>query len=435
MIPFKPDSPKCISLLLFGGKHKESVNDLIIGANGEPECFKSGIKKGQVKTKKIMKDRIHKGLIKPLPGVLPQKTGYYSTDEKHLTNILRVIEEGTVGLSESEYPDKLLVTKQIIQTLLKIREISTQNNTFFTGAKEYIDIDGIARCQYSTCITPTGRTTCKKNNHQNIPKEGNSEIKKHFVSRYKDGSIVSGDYSQLEIRIQAQLSDDPEFINDVLKGIDFHIKRAASKNDWNYEEAFKRYTDGEREVAIERTKAKQFSFARAYGAGAKKISQNTGMPLEDAQALIENEELLYPVLTSYQADLYNMVTQHGWYADPWGIRYKFEKYTDDRGKQYYNYNETLNYRNQGFATGTIVLIMLGKFWREKALHNRDKYVMINTVHDSLMLDCKPEYVDQAKEDLKLLEQVQQVSKQYFNYDFKVPITVDVNAGKTWYECK
>ena len=130
----------------------------------------------------------------------------------------------------------------------------------------------------------------------------------------------------------------------------------------------------------------------------------------------------------------------GYYQDPWGRRYKFNKYpcpawlqrkgvTED-----YSHTEVQNFMVQGFATGSIVLGMLGLFWRQKALHNRDKYLLINTIHDSVMLDCRKEYTEDAKKDLLILENVAIISEQVFNYKFLVPIKVDTKTGENWFNC-
>jgi DNA polymerase I-like protein with 3'-5' exonuclease and polymerase domains len=79
--------------------------------------------------------------------------------------------------------------------------------------------------------------------------------------------------------------------------------------------------------------------------------------------------------------------------------------------------------------------MLGIFWRTKALLNRDKYLLINTVHDSVMLDCKSEFINQAYKDLKVLENVKEVAEEYFNDNLIVPIQVEISHGQSWADLK
>lgn len=244
---------------------------------------------------------------------------------------------------------------------------------------------------------------------------------------------------QLEIRIQAQMCKDEVYMDDINKGVDFHLKRLAMKEGKTYEEVSLAFNSGCQVTKKARSAVKGFSFARAYGAGPKKIAEQTGLSLAEIDKIIKEEAKTYPVLDKWNAYNKETVERQGYYTDPWGQRYCFTKYPNkfawQTGTESYNPNEMLNYIIQGFATGIVVFVMIGIFWRQKALYNRDRYLMINTVHDSLMLDCKKTYLRQAAKDLTILEDVGKVSERDFNYKFIVPIKVDIEAGKTWYDLK
>lgn len=270
--------------------------------------------------------------------------------------------------------------------------------------------------------------------------------KEHFISRYPDGVLVQADYSQIEIICQAQLSQDESFIQDVVNGIDFHIKRLALKEHMSYEEVFEKCKIEEDPVWVDkRSKVKAFSFARAYGAGVKKLSESSGLPPEEIKELIKAEEEAYPRLTLWYSWLKDQVEKTGQYKDPFGRIYKFRKYESKfewQKKQgvteSYSPTEIKNYMVQGFATGTVVLCMLGLFYREYLQYKyskdgKERFCLINTIHDSIMLDCQSEYVDFAKNLLqKTLTNIDYLSKM-FNYEWKVPLKIDIKTGKTWSE--
>ncbi|MEX3614482.1 MAG: DNA polymerase [Burkholderia gladioli] len=144
---------------------------------------------------------------------------------------------------------------------------------------------------------------------QNVPKEGKSEVKTVFISRFgEDGQIVQSDFTSLEVFVQAILTLCKQLIEDLRAGLDMHCVRVSQKEGISYEDALlKCKGDKARGIAPlpewekKRSEAKVFSFQRAYGAGAKKIAESTGMLLEDVEALILAEEVRYPELSAYNA--------------------------------------------------------------------------------------------------------------------------------------
>jgi len=402
---FNLNSNQHISLLFFGGQIQVEVT------------VNNGLyKNGKIKTKKEKVKVPVQGLeLIPKAGTETATKGFYSVNEENLLKI--------------EHP--------IAQALLEMRNIEKQISTYYTSVQELVyDVDNCIHQQYQHPLTNTGRLSCKAPNAQNVP-AGESLVKEHFVSRYVRGQIVSADYSQIEIRVQGQMSQDTAFIADINNGIDFHLRRLALKEGKTYEEVSQAYNQGCPVTKRARTAIKGFSFARAYGAGPKKISEQTGLSINEIKTLIENEAKAYPRLELWQQHNKALVERQGFYTDPWGQTYKFSKYPAWKPGMPASYSPTeiMNYMTQGFATGVIVLAMIGEFWRQKAIHNRHKYLMINTVHDSLMLDAREHYVRDAVEDLKILEEVSFISKRDFNYEFNVPIKVDVETGDSWHTLK
>lgn len=427
MIPeFNPSSPTHLSILLFGGEIKEDAVEPVL-VEGQPAIFQSGKNKGQLKTKKIQRLKSIKGLeVKPFYDWETKRKGIFSTDEKVLNKILIY--------SENK------IAHEVCKSLLKIRELEKQIGTYYTGVEDLLYPDATIHPQFTHVSTDTGRLSCKNPNVQNQP-TGYSEVKAHYISRFNNGILVQADYSQLELRVQAQLCGDVNYINDIVKGIDFHCKRLAAKEKRNYTEIVDLYKSGDKEISEARSIVKGFSFARAYGAGKAKIASQTGLSEDEVDLLIKNEEEMYPRLKLFDDWNKETVERQGWYKDPWGRRYAFKKFEapfwmrkQSGITENYLPTQLKNYKIQGFATGVIVLIMLGKFWREKALHNRHKYLIVNTIHDSVLVDCKKDFEEDLKKDLTILEEVDILSSRVFKYKFKVPITIDIKAGKSWLEC-
>jgi DNA polymerase-1 len=251
--------------------------------------------------------------------------------------------------------------------------------------------------------------------------------------------LISGDFSQLEICVQAWLSQDEYLIKDLNSGIDMHCKRLAFKVKKSYDEVFKLCkVDEIHEWVQKRKTTKAFSFQRAYGATAYSISQALDCPVEEIQALEKADLEMYPTLAEYNLQNQKLVEKQGYYTNPFGRRFYFNKldkpwyYEEYKGNCWYAPTKVKNYIVQGTASD-IVLIALGQLWR-KSLKYRDKWLIINTVHDSVILDCRKEYIEECNIFVKnVLEDVVFYIQKVYNVSINVPIKVDVSEGLSWYD--
>ena len=237
-----------------------------------------------------------------------------------------------------------------------------------------------------------------------------SKIKTCFTSRFgDDGVIMEGDWSQLEVVGQAFLSGDEQMKQDIRNGIDFHCKRLAYKLKEDYEDVWQKcHVSGSPKYIKMRKDIKTFSFQRAYGAGVNAIMESTGMTRAEVKELIEMEEEMYPKVAEYfemvrsEVESTRVPTSEKTYAGyPSGLGY----FTSITGRRYYfkefDSNEYLcrkgiyttfsmpqlrNYPVQGFSTGDIVPLVLGKLYRKLKTnpHLKNNVFFINTVHDSII---------------------------------------------------
>jgi len=180
------------------------------------------------------------------------------------------------------------------------------------GMLTLVQPDGMIHHKLNHTSTVTARFSSSDPNLQNIPKGNKSDVKTVFESRFgDDGCIIQSDFSSLEVYIQAILTHCQNLIADLKAGIDLHCMRLSLKEHMDYDEVKRlcrgyKDKDGVFHPAVEewdykRTGAKVFSFQRAYGAGAKKISDSAGIALEEVEALIAAEEARYPEISEYFA--------------------------------------------------------------------------------------------------------------------------------------
>lgn len=272
--------------------------------------------------------------------------------------------------------------------------------------------------------------------------------------------MMEVDYSQLEVIGQALLSGDKNMCEDVRNKVDFHCKRVAYKYKISYEEALAWCKDEKhpdyKEGKKVRTKIKEFSFQRAYGAGAAAIADSTGMSIDDVKALIEAEEIMYPGVLEFNELVERTVKEdavafkdpvrgyntyrRGWWQSPTGTRYSWRSYDapaflQERGiKDSFKPTELKNYPVQGFC-GEVVQIILGRLYRHFLSNNNyeGKALLCNTVHDSVWIDCHKDVVMQVARDVKaIMESVPQVLNELYGMEVDVPFPVEIEVGDNMY---
>lgn len=328
-----------------------------------------------------------------------------------------------------------------------------------------------------TCVDPTSLTVHHKLNHvntattrlsssepnmQNIPRGDKSDVKAMFVSRFGlKGRMLEIDYSQLEVVVQGWLSGDKQLVEDLCNRIDFHCKRVSAKFGCTYEEAlfwcksdeYKSTNPAEAKFwKGRRTGVKEFSFQRAYGAGAAAIAYATGMPKEDVEQLIINEDAMYPGIQKYNDAVATEVNhtatafrdpsrgfrmyRRGTYQAPTGTLYSFRTwdspdYMRKKGiTESFSPPELKNYPIQGTG-GEVVQLVLGMLLRLFYKRNNwdGKAFLVNTVHDCVWIDCHEDvYKEVAEMAVKTMENIPAYLKHFFNINCPVPFPVEAEAG-------
>ena len=348
------------------------------------------------------------------------------------------------------------------------KDVGTYYFRYDTKKKEHV---GMLTCVDPTSLlvhhslnhtsTVTTRLSSTSPNMQNLPRKDKSKVKRMFVSRYEGGFMLEIDYSQLEVVVQGLLSRDPNLIRDLLQKIDFHCKRVSLKEGCTYEEALLWCKDEDHpkysEWKPKRTAAKEFSFQRAYGAGAEGISASTGIPLEDVKAMIVAEDKEYAGVSRYNEAVAAEVNKtsepfrdkdRGWrpfrrgtYTAPTGTMYGFRTYDapaylKKRGiEDSYMPTELKNYPIQGTG-GEIVQLILGLLWRMFVTTDNfgGKAVLVNTVHDCYWIDCHPDVLHEVKDKaMAIIENVPAYLQHFFGIDCPVPFPAEAEYGSNMYD--
>ena len=407
------DSPKNMSLVLFGGEVKTKVKKTVgLYKNGNP------------KEKLVEEIKQYKGLGLNTTGLEKTIHGWSTSDESL---------------------EKLKHHSIFVTRLQEYRQLMKDYSTYYEPLTQLVFPDGKVHQNLHQTSTETGRLSCTEPNLQNVTDKHTSEIKKAYVSRWgADGSLVEFDYRQLEIVALAYLSDDPQLIKDCNDGVDIHTQLFRSMfgrvpTDW------------------ERKQFKRLSFALIYGSGIKNMAQQAMVSEEIARNFKRAFEHRYPWVVKYRETVRGWLLLHrtpgghghdketglplasSYYILPTGRELYYREFVQKQlgNKVDFSYTQICNYPVQSFATGDIVPIMLGKLYRYiiSSIY-KDKALLINTVHDSIMLDIRNDILKEVIPIIKeLLEDVPATMKALFGIEMTVTPKVSVSSGPNWFEQK
>lgn len=293
------------------------------------------------------------------------------------------------------------------------------------GMMQYIGPDSIVHHSLNVTATVTGRLSSKTPNLQNLPRDGTSNVKEMFTSRFgEQGRIVEVDYSALEVVMLCAMTKDMDLLKLLQADTDMHCYRLAYRLGEPYEEV-KRICDDEddprhKEYKAMRTDIKPLSFADQYGATTGGLAFNTGCTLEFAQEFQANEARMFPISRGFRQVIIDevertgnlpgsihremsdngtwQVYRRGWYRAPSTTCYSFRQHKqwDKESRQEvmkYKATQMANYPFQGEA-GFMMSVSMGRICRW--LISKDwfggKVCLINNVHDAAYLDVADEVV-------------------------------------------
>jgi DNA polymerase-1 len=276
---------------------------------------------------------------------------------------------------------------------------------------------GRVHSNFNQARAATGRLSSENPNLQNIPikDEAGREIRKAFIPRDENHVIVSADYSQIELRVIAEISNDTAMMEAFIAGNDFHKATAAKVYGVNYDDV----------TPEQRRNAKTVNFSITYGAGATNLSRQLGISRKEAQELIQGYFREFSGLKNYMDTIVKSAKEHGYVKTLLGRRRNLRDINSRNALTASNAERVaINTPIQGTAADMIKLAMI--HIHDSFAKAQLKSKMVLQVHDELVFDVyKPE-----------LEQVKQIIEEKMKNaipGFKVPMVVEIGVGNNWLE--
>ncbi|MEA3427289.1 MAG: DNA polymerase I [Bacteroidota bacterium] len=338
-------------------------------------------------------------VLKIDPKAKKTKTGQYATGEEVL--------------------QKLAANNPIVADILGFRELTKLKSTYVDALPEMINRKtGRVHTSYAQAVAVTGRLSSNNPNLQNIPirSDKGREIRKAFLPRDHKHVLISADYSQIELRIVAAISGDPNMCEAFKEGKDIHTATAA-----------KVYNVPDSDVTKEmRYKAKSVNFGIIYGQGAFGLADNLGISRTEAKEIIDNYKKEFVGITSYMDDTVRFAQENGYVQTLMG-RKRWLKDINSSNFTVRGYAErnAINSPIQGTAADMIKLAMIRIYHEMKKGDWKSK--MILQVHDELVFDAVKEEVDDLK---KLIIDNMTHAMILPN---GVPVEAEVGMGSNWLE--
>src|SRR5882757_6084477 len=333
------------------------------------------------------------------PKAKKTKTGQYATGEDVLL--------------------KLAARHQIVDDILAFRELTKLRSTYVDALPLMVNRKtGRVHTSYAQAVAVTGRLSSNNPNLQNIPirTEWGREIRKAFIPRNDDFVLLSADYSQIELRIVAAISGDPNMCAAFLEGKDIHTATAA-----------KVFGVEEKDVTKEmRYKAKSVNFGIIYGQGAFGLAGNLGISRTEAKEIIDNYKSQFANIEKYMDDTINFAREHGYVETLMG-RKRWLKNINSANFTVRGFAErnAINSPIQGTAADMIKLAMqkVHAAMKKEKMQSR----MILQVHDELVFDALK---TEARELKPLIVECMQTAMVLPN---KVPVIAECGEGANWLE--
>jgi DNA polymerase-1 len=304
-----------------------------------------------------------------------------------------------------------------IPLILDYRSLRKLKSTYVDTLPLAVDpADGRVHTNYRQAVASTGRLSSDEPNLQNIPirTEKGREIRKAFVPRDEHFGLLSADYSQIELRIIAHMSGDPNMQEAFRQGLDIHAATAAQVFHVPIGEVTRE----------QRSRAKAVNFGIAYGQGAFGLSQNLGISRAEAQEIITGYFAQFPGVKGYMDQTIAFCRQHGYVQTLMGRRrYLPDVLSANNTVRAAAERVAINAPMQGTAADIIKVAMIRiHHWLEK---ERMRSKLLLQVHDELVFDCHWDEAEVVKRQVKsLMEGAMELA---------VPLVVDMNVGKNWLE--
>ena len=325
------------------------------------------------------------------------KTGQYATSEDVLAKL------------SGKHP--------IIDKILDYRELVKLKSTYVDALPQMVNPrTGRIHTSYNQVVAVTGRLSSDNPNLQNIPirTERGREVRKAFVPRSDDFVLLSADYSQIELRIMAELCKDPGLLEAFNNGQDIHAATASKVFAVELEDV----------TSDMRRKAKMVNFGIIYGISAFGLSERLNIPRREAASIIEQYFMKYPLIKDFMDSSIEMAREKGYVETILGRRRNLRDINSNNATvRGFAERNAINAPIQGSAADMIKIAMINihHALNEQKLRTR----MLLQVHDELVFDVHKDEIDIVRQ---LIEE-----KMRTALSLSVPVEVEIGTGKNWLE--
>ncbi|HCY82908.1 MAG TPA: DNA polymerase I [Xanthomarina gelatinilytica] len=346
----------------------------------------------------------------------PKQLGDILFDKLKLVDKPKKTKTGQYATSE-DILSYLAKDHDIIKHILEYRGLAKLKSTYVDALPlQVAPSTGRVHTDYMQTVAATGRLSSNNPNLQNIPirTERGRQVRKAFIPRSEDYTLLAADYSQIELRIIAALSDEETMIEAFKNGEDIHASTASKVFNVPLNEVTRE----------QRSNAKTVNFGIIYGVSAFGLSNQTNLSRSEAKELIDTYYETYPKLKSYIGKQVDFARDHGYVQTVLGRR-RYLKDINSRNAVVRGAAErnAVNAPIQGSAADIIKVAMINIHKKLEAGHYKTK--MLLQVHDELVFDVyKPEL-----EHIKPLIKTEMESA----FKLKVPLDVDLDVGDNWLE--
>lgn len=311
--------------------------------------------------------------------------------------------------------EKLAEDQPIVAKILGYRSVYKLKNTYTDALADYIDDSGRIHSTFNQTVTATGRLSSADPNLQNIPirTERGRELRRVFIPR-EGWSFTDADYSQIELRILASLSGDEKLIKAFLEGQDIHASTAAHVFHVDYDEVTPQM----------RRNAKAVNFGIVYGISSFGLSENLSISRAEAKEYIDQYFETFPRVKAYLDELVASAKQSGAAVTYFGRRRPIPELKESNFmRRQFGERVAMNMPVQGTAADImkIAMVRVHEMLKESGLQSR----LILQIHDELLIETAPGEEEQVERILK--------EGMMGAASLAVPLTVDVNRGRDFYD--
>ena len=325
------------------------------------------------------------------------KTGQYSTSEEVLSSLAN--------------------DHKIIEDILEWRSLDKLQNTYVKSLpNEVSSLTNRVHSSFNQTVTTTGRLSSNNPNLQNIPirTANGQKIRRAFIPRNSDYTLMAADYSQIELRVIASMSNEENMIDAFVNNQDIHTMTASKIYN----------VDPENVTREQRGNAKTVNFGIIYGVSAFGLSQQTDLNRSESKVMIDNYFLNYPGLKKYMSDQIDFARNNGYVETIMGRRRYLQNINSQNNMLRSGAERNaINAPIQGSAADIIKIAMININSELKKQSLKSK--MLLQVHDELVFDVHKSEKDQIKDIVK--------TTMESAVKLKVPLKIDLEFGKNWLE--